>query len=138
MFRENIIAELKEKVKSISEDAFYKCTSLKNIYVYASNTNYAAVDGVLYNKEKTKIIKYPEGKTNDQYELSSAVTSVDKHAFYGTKLEEITIPKETTEIGKDAFVDSKDLTIMCKAGTKIEEYAIANKISYIAESEESE
>ena len=127
--------ELKEKVKSISEDAFYKCTSLKNIYVYASNTNYAAVDGVLYNKDKTKIIKYPEGKTNDKYELSSAVTSVDNHAFYGTKLEEITIPKETTEIGKDAFVDSKDLTIMCKAGTKIEEYAIANKISYIAESE---
>lgn len=48
-----------ESVTSIGEEAFKYCSELAGIDVAEGNPNYASEQGVLYNKEKTELIRYP-------------------------------------------------------------------------------
>jgi len=51
-----------ESVTSIGESAFVSCSSLTSINIEDGNKNYCSVDGVLYNKDRTTLIQYPNGK----------------------------------------------------------------------------
>ena len=50
-------------VESIGESAFEDCSSLVSINVATDNSHYCSVDGVLFNKDRTTIIRYPQGKS---------------------------------------------------------------------------
>ena len=62
-------------VTSIWDSAFSTCVSLKTITVDAQNAFYSSVDGVLFNKDQTTLIQYPEGKTGS-YTIPNSVTSI--------------------------------------------------------------
>lgn len=49
-------------VISIENNAFYGCFNLLKVDVDYGNNNYVSIDGVLFNKDKTKIVYYPPGK----------------------------------------------------------------------------
>ena len=53
---------ISDSVISIGEDVFVGCDSLKSINVSTSNTNYSSMYGVLINKNKTTILRYPAKK----------------------------------------------------------------------------
>ena len=90
-------------VTVIGEHAFGGCTGLKNITVDKSNKNYTSVDGVLFNKNKTEILVYPNAK-GSSYVIPSSVTKIGYSAFYGcTGLTSITIPSSVTYIYMEAF-----------------------------------
>ncbi|MDD3267565.1 MAG: leucine-rich repeat protein, partial [Burkholderiales bacterium] len=100
-------------VMSIGGDIFERCSNLKNIIVNNNNYNYISVDGVLFNKLKTQIIKYPEAKAreNESYTISNSVTSIGDYAFSCcTNLKSITIPNSVTSIGKNAISRCSSLT----------------------------
>ena len=98
-------------VKYISGYQFMGCSSLKSINVDSSNINYESVDGILFNKGKTKIIKYPGGRAENQYTIPSSVTSINAAAFYVcTRLTSINIPKGVTNIEDFAFYNCSNLT----------------------------
>jgi hypothetical protein len=71
-----------DSVMRIGEDAFWGCTvfdgciSLQSINVDGSNTAYSSDDGVLFNKDKTELIRCPEGKEGS-YTIPDDVTSWD-------------------------------------------------------------
>ena len=51
-------------VTSISNTSFNSCTTLTSIFVDSSNLNYSSDEnGVLYNKNKTILIQYPDRKS---------------------------------------------------------------------------
>ena len=98
-------------VTSIGERAFFRCTGLTTIEVGAENVNYADVNGVLFNKEKTVLHTYPAGKTGDNYVIANSVTSIGDYAFFlCTGLTSITIPDGVTSIGRVAFNGCSSLT----------------------------
>ena len=101
-------------VTSIGDDPFYVCRKLNQINVDTANTAYSSVNGVLFNKEKTKLIRYPEGKTYTSYAIPSSVTNIGDSAFCECyRLTSITIPNSVTSIGDDAFSNCgiKSITI---------------------------
>ena len=91
-------------VTNIEGGAFRGCTGLKSITVDKNNKNYISVDGVLFNKNKTKILGYPNAKGSSSYVIPSSVTEIGYYAFRDcTGLTSITIPKGVKEIRDDAF-----------------------------------
>ena len=89
-------------VESIGQDTFNWCDSLERIDVDTNNLNFSSIDGVLFNKELTNLIRYPEGKTDTTYNIPNGVTSIAQAAFQnypGTgKLTSITIPASLTNM----------------------------------------
>ncbi len=99
-----------DSVTSIGDYAFYECTKLTSINVDADNEYYSSDNGVLFNKDKTELIKYPEGKTDTSYVIPDSVTSIGYEAFYKcTSLTSVTIPDSVTSIGYCAFLDCTSL-----------------------------
>ena len=128
--------ELPSGVTSIGAREFIGCSSLSSIAIDSNNPKYTSEDGVLYNKEKTKIIKYPAKKEGESYTIPSNVTSIGQYAFSGcSSLNGIIIPKEVTSIGDSAFNSCSNLTITCKGGTTVETYAKDNNIKYVVDNE---
>ena len=98
-------------VTSISNWAFDGCTGLTSINVASENNYYSSNNGVLFNKKKTELIRYPEGKSQTSYTIPDSVTSIGYGAFYGcTGLTSITIPDSVTSIGSNAFEYCTGLT----------------------------
>ncbi|MBQ4155493.1 MAG: leucine-rich repeat protein, partial [Clostridia bacterium] len=63
-----------DSVTSIGEDAFAWCESLTSITVDENNEKYCSVDDVLFNKDKTELIKYPSRKQEISYTIPDSVT----------------------------------------------------------------
>ena len=57
------------------EECFY-CTSLKEINVDSNNTKFCSEEGVLFNKDKTKLICYPASKELEEYIIPEGTTQV--------------------------------------------------------------
>ncbi len=97
-----------KSVKTIETDAFWGCNSITEFKVDSENTNYKAVDGVLFTKDGKELVKYPNGKTGDTYEVPDGVEKIHPNAFRSdgsssAGLENITFPDSLEEIGEGAF-----------------------------------
>ena len=102
-------------VKEISSGAFNNCETLENINVSDNNKACCSVDGVLFNKDKTKLIRYPGKKAGAKYSIPDSVVTIGKCAFAGNKsIESIEIPDSVQEICDRAFLGCtklKDINI---------------------------
>ena len=97
-------------VTKIYSNTFSGCTNLTAINVATGNQDYISVNGVLYNKDKTRIIYYPAGKKDKNYTIIDGVKSIGWSAFEGCiSLASITIPDSVTEIDYDSFRDCTSL-----------------------------
>jgi len=98
-------------VTFIDESAFHDCIGLKSVTVALDNVNYVSDNGVLFNKNKTTIVKYPSSKRGTYYNIPMSVTSIGSMAFeHSTNLRSITIPNSVTSIGREAFYNCAGLT----------------------------
>lgn len=99
-----------DSVTNIGNGAFASCTSLTSINVSENNQNYMSVDGVLFNKNMSRIIMYPIGKEDLLYIISNNVTSIGGNAFkYCNNITEITISNSLMSIYYEAFNLYKNL-----------------------------
>ncbi|MBR4867878.1 MAG: leucine-rich repeat domain-containing protein [Clostridia bacterium] len=100
-----------DSVTTIGKGPFSICKSLTSIIVDGKNANYCDVDGVLFNKAKTKLVQYPRGKTNSTYLIPNSVTTIGYWAFsWCDSLTSVTIPNSVTTIGEYAFSGCESLT----------------------------
>jgi hypothetical protein len=100
-----------------AEDAFDGATGLTGITVDEANAVYSSADGVLFNKDKTALLLYPEGKSGT-YTIPSSVTTVGYGAFEDcAKLTGVTIPDSVTSIGELAFTYCTGLTSITIPGS---------------------
>jgi hypothetical protein len=98
-------------VTSIGDGTFFWCYSLTAITVDTGNPNYISIDGVLYNKAKTRLMVYPASKGDESFTIPESVTSIDDYLFRQCfNLTSITIPAGVTSIGEGVFKDCRSLT----------------------------
>jgi len=99
-----------DSVTSIGEGTFSGCTNLTAIIVDAGNNSYTVENGVLYNKNKTVLYRYPAGKTG-VFNIPNSVTSIEFAAFSDCiSLTGVTMPDGVTSIGDYAFLECTSLT----------------------------
>ncbi len=90
---------------SIGEGAFSHCDNLTKITVDINNKIYSSDEyGVLFNKDKTTLIRYPIGNTRKMYMIPNGVISINRFAFDGaTNIKSVTIPDGVKSIGVATF-----------------------------------
>lgn len=115
------------------DEPFISCDSLKEIIVAeGGDGEYSSLDGVLYNKDKTILIAYPQKKSDTEFKVSSSVTEIAMSAFYYnasiesvdlsgvkeigscafegcTALKSVTFSDELNAVGTGAFMDNLSL-----------------------------
>lgn len=74
----------------VSGASFINCPSLKEFIVDENDSNYKTIDGVLYSKSGTSLIRYPAGKTDKTFTIPDSVKYINPYAFEGaTNLESV-------------------------------------------------
>lgn len=83
---------------------FYGCLSLNNINVSEDNPSYSSENGVLFNKTKTELIRYPIGNERTEYTIPNSVSAIKERAFEnGGKLITINMPESVRTIEEYNF-----------------------------------
>ena len=84
--------------------AFDFCTSLESFEVSEENPVFSSEDGVLFNKDKTKLIQYPIGNKRTEYAVPEGVKIIESESFMdASALMNITLPESVTYIGGNPF-----------------------------------
>lgn len=92
------------KVSEIGDYAFYGCAALSAINVAEENQYFTSTDGVLFDKEMTVLITYPEEKAGEEYIVPDTVSEVYRHAFARARnVVNVTLPENVAKIGYLAF-----------------------------------
>jgi hypothetical protein len=95
-------------VTSIATTAFNQSNAVVN--VDASNASYSSSDGVLLNKNKTRLLYCPASKTGS-YTIPSSVNIISMNAFEGCAgITEISFPVSVNSIEGQAFSGCTSLT----------------------------
>ena len=81
------------------------CSALTSIQVSGANEHYTSIDGVLFNKDATRIVWFPMGKTGD-YTLPSTVTAVGDYAFQQCHISHFELPAKLASLGRAVFSGS--------------------------------
>ena len=124
---------LPKSVKTLGSNLFKHTTSLKHVDVEEGNESFASIDGVLFSKDKTKLIYYPSKKNDESYktpketkelasysfnknsylkrlELNDGLEKIGTFAFEeAIKLEEISLPNSLETIERLAFYGNLEL-----------------------------
>ncbi len=81
-----------KNINDISASAFAGCDSLIEFTVDEDNNNYSVYDGMLCNKDKTVLVRFPSGREGE-YTIPNSILDIDDEAFYeANKLKVINIP----------------------------------------------
>ena len=84
--------------------------NLTGYFVDEKNTAYTSVDGILFSKDGTVLVAYPQGKNDTSYSIPESVTCIASDAFGGSRLTSVTIPESVTSIRLGAFFGCNGLT----------------------------
>lgn len=88
-----------KSVINIDEDVFCKNTAIE---VDEENPNYSSKHGSLFNKDKTKLIRY--GRNDNTYNIPASVKKIGSFAFNDCdNLVTVRIPDSVMNIDKDTF-----------------------------------
>ena len=85
--------------------AFVSTPKLSEIQVKDDALNYTSVDGVLYNKDKTKLIAFPAAwkRGVSSYSIPEGVREISNKAFHEVKIMNVSFPSTLKRIGNEAF-----------------------------------
>ncbi|MGN1124114.1 MAG: leucine-rich repeat domain-containing protein [Eubacterium sp.] len=116
------VLNISKNIKTIDIWAITNCPLLESINVDEENPYFSSIDGVLYNKDKTELLFYPNGKAPIVTDKSGAVTdggtlvlpetvvSIRDNAFYlCSNLYSVTLNNGLKSIGNKAFLKCGNL-----------------------------
>ncbi|MBQ5591881.1 MAG: leucine-rich repeat protein [Clostridia bacterium] len=89
----------------INYNVFDGCDSVESYSIGSNSINYCTDEyGVLYNKNKSGLIRYPTGNSRTEYNVDSNVAYINENAFENCSyLKKVNLPNDIISIGQDAF-----------------------------------
>lgn len=93
-----------QSVKTIGEGAFARMSNLGSIFVEGAESAFTVCNGILYDKDMTRVLCSPSSAVSGNFELPSTVKKIDAGAFSNNyNLNSIVLPEGLTTIGDEAF-----------------------------------
>lgn len=99
------------------------CASLASFDAAEENPAFAARDGILFSKDGSVLVCYPQAKTGDSYVVPDDVKEIGNAAFRSAMIKSISLPDGLTKLGDSAFV-----------GSGLTEFTLPKTISIVPES----
>lgn len=124
---------LPASVRWVEEGAFYNCKSLQTIQVEEENPIYLSRDGILFAREGETLLAYPEGRTEESYQIPETTAAVASMAFgyYPRHLRTLILPAGVTQLPAEGLSQIKEgLTWEVEAGSAAEAYAKENQLAF--------
>jgi hypothetical protein len=102
---------ISENVTMIDGTTFSGCKGLTNISVVENNAIYKSIEGNLYTKDETTLVKYAIGKTETTFTIPDSVTTIGANACSNCQnITSIVVPDSVVIIGPGAFGSNSRLT----------------------------
>lgn len=139
LFWDNQVIEeviLPDTLVNISGDTFYNSSNLRKVNIpknvkFMGNNPFAGcpnievnnespyfnlVDGILYNRDFTRLIYYPISKKEDRYEIKEGCRILGKHSFYlCDNLKEVVIPSSIIKLENNPFSGCTKINLVNKS-----------------------
>ena len=97
-------------LSSIGNLSFGYCNSNTQFAIDAANLSYSVLNGVLFNKDQTRLVYFPTGKSG-AYSIPATVMTIAGNAFNGcSQVMSVTIPNSLTTVESHAFCYNNSLT----------------------------
>ena len=96
-------------VSSIESGFCARATKLTNIIVDEDNPYFTTVDGVLYTKDLSELVKYPVGKSGTTFIMLDETIKIRQHAAWHTKLTTVYLSENCISLGAQCFENSTSL-----------------------------
>ena len=119
-------------IENIGAYAFFGCKNLGGFNVDANNPYYASFNDVLFNKDRTTLIQFPQAYYSQSYVIPNGTTLLTEYAFSGnSKLTTLTMPSTLTSLPNYAFAFCSNLTSVTfpSTMTQIGNFAFTSCIS---------
>lgn len=115
---------LPSSLKSIDENTFTNLlVPWVTFGVSEYNQYFSVQDGVLFNKDKTVLIKYPIDKLEPEYTVPNTVKQISSNAFkYARNLRRLILPASIEQIGEEALSGLSNLQYVDFSRTKLVEF----------------
>jgi len=98
------------------DGAFATCSRLTAISVSGGNPYYSSLDGVLFDRNRDTLLRFPAGKAGS-YAIPGTVSSIGSRAFADcTGLTGVAIGNGVASIGEGAFANCSSLTAIDVSG----------------------
>ncbi len=96
-----------DSVYSLSNKAFSNCANLAAVNVDEENQNYSSSNGVLYSKDGTKLIYYPQGIEELTFTIPETVKTIAPRAFFWAEnLHGVVVPSGSTWFETEWITDN--------------------------------
>ena len=131
-----IYISISNNIKYIYNNSLQE-TSLQSITVSYTNNNYSSIDGVLFDKNQTTLMQYPNGNITQSYSIPNGIISIIEYGFKNViNISKLTIPSSFSSIGNGACNTMTKLSQVIFLGDAINLgttngiYIINNKIRF--------
>lgn len=116
--------------KGLENDFYFEnCPQLESVTISSENPNYTSINGVIYNKDGTKLIYYPTNLPGEEYVVPESVENISSYAFYyNQNLKKITVPASAQAVGRS---DSRHWFEYCKS---LETVILNNTVNNVPDS----
>lgn len=101
--------EIPKKVTEISKYAFSYAAGLSSFTVESGNKAFSVEDGVLFSADKSKLMRFPVGKKDEEFTVPDSVKEICEYAFYRCKVEKVTLPDDLEKLDSYAFLECSKL-----------------------------
>lgn len=106
--------QITSNVEKLATSSFVNQGNLTEINVVSENKYYSSEDGVLFNKDKTEFIKWPQGKSLTEYTVPGTVKTIKGGSFYASNIKSIIIPPSVEKMESYAFQSTSATKIVCQ------------------------
>lgn len=88
-------------------------------HIEKNHEHFCVIDGVIYNKECTKLLSYPI-LGDEVFTIPDTVVSIEEFAFSCTNVKQINIPASVMQFSESALFGCGDIDIIVKPGSFME------------------
>lgn len=100
-----------------------KTIRIKNYKVHAKNKYFSSRKGCLYRNKGETLKAYPDGRTEKSFTIPKGTTAIDEEAFIDSRVEKISMPNSVEFIANSAF-----------EGSSLKSIRLSSNLDFIGES----